>query len=169
MKWRGAISCALLALLAAAPVCGAQPLATLANWQADSCLAARDNRPLVLFFTLPGCRFCDDVRQRYMLPLAREGELVREVVIDSNRPVTGFPGAATQRAVAGKMGAKFAPIVLLVDRHGKPLADPIVGGDVAGLYGGLLDNGLAAARTQLASGAARAAGADASSIRGCER
>lgn len=168
MMWRGAIACASLALLAAAPVRGEQPLPTLANWHADSCVAARDNRPLVFFFTLPGCRFCDDVRQRYMLPLAREGELVREIVIDSDRPVTGFPGAATQRAVARKLGAKFAPIVMLVDRHGKPLADPIAGGDVAGLYGGLLDNALASARRQLAAGVVRPAGESASSKQQCE-
>jgi hypothetical protein len=168
MRWRGAVGCALLVMLAAAPAFGAQALAGLANWHADSCGAASGNRPLVLFFTLPGCRFCNDVRQRYMLPLARDGMLVREVVIDSDRPVTGFPGAATQRAVASKMGVKIAPAVLLVDASGHPLADPIVGGDVAGLYGGSLDNALALAARRLAMDAEGHGGDNSAASHGCQ-
>jgi hypothetical protein len=121
----------------------------LANWQADSALAERARRPLILFFTLPGCRFCEDVRRRYMAPLVRDGDIVREVVLDSARPVTGFAGAATHQAVASQLGVRFAPVVLLVDARGKPLAEPVVGGDVAGLYGGYLDNAFDQARQAL--------------------
>jgi thioredoxin-related protein len=153
---RRAAGLLLLGALASAHAAGAPALQLLSNWQADSRAAAQGGRPLVLFFTLPGCRFCDDVRQRYMLPLAREGELVREVVIDSDRPVAGMPGAATQRALARKLGARVAPVVLLVDARGEPLADAIVGGDVAGLYGGYLENAFAAARASLARRGARA-------------
>jgi hypothetical protein len=124
--------------------------ALLADWQADSALAARARRPVILFFTLPGCRFCEDVRRRYMVPLVRDGEIVREVVLDSVRPVTGLAGAATHQAVARQLGVRFAPVVLLVDARGKPLAEPVVGGDVAGLYGGYLDNALDQARQALA-------------------
>lgn len=144
------------ALAGSAPALGqALALPELASWHADSAAAARGNRPIFLFFSLPGCRFCEDVRRRYMQPLARDGELVREVVIDSERPVAGFAGAATHHALASKLGVTVAPVVLLVDAHGRPLAEAIVGGDVAGLYGGYLDNALAAARRQLARPDAR--------------
>lgn len=160
MSWRARLCGLLLGVLACTGASASDAPQPLANWQADSAAAARANRPLILFFTLPGCRWCDGVRQHYMLPLVRDGELVREVVIDSDRPVTGFAGAATQRAVARKLGATVAPVVLLVDARGRPLADAIVGGDVAGLYGGYLENALAAARRALASqGAASRDGA----------
>lgn len=140
----------LVAVVAAAPAAAADTPGLLANWQQDSALAASARHPLILFFTLPGCRFCEDVRRRYMAPLVRDGEIVREVVLDSARPVTGFAGAATHQAVASKFGVRFAPVVLVVDARGKPLAEPVVGGDVAGLYGGYLDKALDQARQALA-------------------
>jgi thioredoxin-related protein len=133
----------------AIPVHAAQELALLASFQADAALAAGKGRPLVLFFSLPGCRYCDQLRRHYLLALARRGEVVREVVIDSDAPVAGLPGAATHRALARKMAVAFAPVVLLVDAHGQALADPIVGGDVAGLYGGYLDNAFDEAQRRL--------------------
>jgi thioredoxin-related protein len=122
----------------------------LADWQADSALAARDRKPLVLFFSLPGCRFCEHVRQNYMLALARRGELVREVVLDGVEPVKGFAGGVTHRELAHSMGVTFAPLVLLLDARGNRLAEPIVGGDVAGMYGGYLDNAFEEAARRLA-------------------
>jgi thioredoxin-related protein len=144
------ISAFIALLCIAGTAIAAQALPLLSNWQADSALASGKGRPLVLFFSLPGCRFCAQVRQNYMLALERRGEVVREVVIDSDHPVTGLAGAATHRAVARKMGASVAPVVILVDARGQPLADPIVGGDVAGLYGGYLDNAFDEAQRRLA-------------------
>jgi hypothetical protein len=132
----------------AAPVRAGQALPPLSDWQADSALAAGKGRPLVLFFTLPGCRFCEHIRRHYMPALERRGEVVREVVIDSDAIVTGY-AAATHRELARKMGVAVAPVVLLVDQRGQPLADPVVGGDVAGLYGGYLDNAFEEARRRL--------------------
>lgn len=138
MKRRQACLSLLLVMSVAAAAAPVVP--PLADWQADSREAARSQRPLVLFFTLPGCRFCDDVRQRYMLSLLREGKLVREVVLGSAAPVAGLAGAPTQDAVVRKFGVRAAPTVLLVDAQGRALAEPIVGGDVAGMYGAYLDN-----------------------------
>ena len=47
-----------------------------------------------------------------------------------------------------------AVIVLFVDARGKLLAEPIVGGDVSGLYGGYLDNAFSEARKKLSAAAA---------------
>ncbi|GAB3470638.1 hypothetical protein GCM10027321_41320 [Massilia terrae] len=127
-------------LLVSAAAAAAPVVPPLTDWQADSGEAARSQRPLVLFFTLPGCRFCEDVRQRYMLSMVREGKLVREVVLGSAAPVAGLDGASTQEAVVRKFGVRAAPTVLLVDAQGRALADPIVGGDVAGMYGAYLDH-----------------------------
>lgn len=143
-------ACLALALLACAGA-WASPVPPLASWAADSGAAARANKPVLLFFTLPGCRFCEQVRQNYMQGLVKQGVMVREVSITSNHPVTGMPGAATGRAVARRFKVKVAPTVLLVDARARVLAEPIVGGDVAGLYGGYLDNAFEEAQRQLDS------------------
>lgn len=153
MKRRRA--CGMLLAFAASAATAAPAVAPLADWRFDSGEAARAHRPLVLFFTLPGCRYCADVRQRYMLPLVRQGQLVREVEIGSATPVDGLPGTPTQDAVARKFGVRAAPTVILVDAQGRPLADPIIGGDVAGMYGGYLDNAFERAGRELEAGAAR--------------
>ncbi|UGQ48761.1 thioredoxin fold domain-containing protein [Massilia endophytica] len=141
----------LAALLAACAAHAASAVPMLSGWQADCRQAGEQGKPVVLFFTLPGCRFCEQLRQSYMPGLLQRGEIVREVVIDSVQPVTGFAGAATHRAVARKAGVKVAPVVILADPCGRPLADPIVGGDVAGLYGGYLDNAFEEAQHKLAA------------------
>jgi hypothetical protein len=149
-RWLGRTLCAA-ALLVVRGVQAAPALQMLSRWQADGRAAAEQQRPVVLFFSLPGCRFCEQVRRNYMPALVQRGELVREVVIDSQLPVSGFPGAATHQAFARKAGVKVAPVVILTDACGRPLADPIVGGDVAGLYGGYLDNAFEAAHRELAA------------------
>lgn len=143
------LACAALLMLASAFAFAAPAVPLLTDWQADSREAARSQRPVVLFFTLPGCRYCEDVRQRYMLSLVREGKLVREVVLGSAAPVSGLEGATTQDAVVRKFGVRAAPTVLFVDARGRALAEPIVGGDVAGMYGGYLDNAFERAGREL--------------------
>lgn len=145
-------ACASLLVLACALASATPVVPPLADWQADSREAARSQRPLLLFFTLPGCRFCEDLRQRYMLSLVRQGQLVREVVLGSTAPVDGLAGAPTQDAVVHKFGVRAAPTVLLVDAQGRALAEPIVGGDVAGMYGAYLDNAFERAGRELARG-----------------
>jgi hypothetical protein len=149
-RWLKGFAC-LAALLAACGAQAASQLHMLTSWQSECRRAAEQGKPLVLFFTLPGCRFCEQVRQNYMPGLVERGEIVREVVIDSLQPLTGFPGAATHRALASKAGVKVAPVLILADPCGRPLADPIVGGDVAGLYGGYLDKAFEEARGKLAA------------------
>lgn len=97
------------------------------------------------------------IRQNYLSPLtrmddARHRAVVRELDITSTGSVKGFDGSsATQHAVARQYGIRVAPTVLFVDARGKLLAEPIVGGDVSGLYGGYLDNRLSEAAKRLAA------------------
>lgn len=150
-------SATLATLLAAAAVAAAAaPAVPLASdLRQDSMAALRSGTPLVLFFTLPDCTYCHVVRHNYLAPLVRgEGGqryIVREIVIDGKRKAADLDGkAATHRALAQHFKARFGPTVLFVDASGKALAPPLIGGDTAGMYGGYLDNRLAAARAQLA-------------------
>lgn len=143
---------------AAAPV----PLAT--DLQRDSRQAARAGEPLILFFTLPDCRYCYTVRHSYLAPLLRsqgEGQgvyVIREVEVGGSRAATGQDGAATTHgALAKRFGVRFAPTVLFVGPAGEALAPPLLGGDTAGMYGAYLDARLAIARQAAATRAAATA------------
>lgn len=112
----------------------------------DAAQAVREGKPVVILFTLPGCRFCHVVRQNYLVPLLRDSTLVgrpiiREVEISSAQSFSGFQGETTSHSrFAQAFNIRFAPTVLFLGPSGHLLAEPIVGGDTAGLYGGYLDN-----------------------------
>ncbi len=61
--------------------------------------------------------------------------------------------------LAARYGLAVAPSVVMLDRDGKLLAAPLLGGDVAGMYGAYLDRALDEARAKLA-GAATARSTD---------
>ncbi|WP_377705391.1 thioredoxin family protein [Pseudoduganella sp. UC29_71] len=151
---------------AAAPV----PLAT--DLQRDSRQAARAGEPLILFFTLPDCRYCHTVRHSYLAPLLRsqgEGQgvyVIREVEVGGSRAATGQDGAATTHgALAKRFGVRFAPTVLFVGPAREALAPPLLGGDTAGMYGAYLDARLAIARQAAATRAAATAATAATATR----
>jgi thioredoxin-related protein len=153
------LCCSLLA----AGVVTAEPAATLpvpADLGLDAAEAGREGKPLILFFSLPGCQFCHVVRQNYLSPMLKTGNvggrpLIREIDITSQQKVKGFDGSpGTQLAIAKQYGIRVAPTVLFVDARGRLLTEPIVGGDVSGIYGGYLDNAFAEAEKRLAALAA---------------
>lgn len=122
----------------------------------DGTQAALRGKPIVILFSLPGCSFCEGVRQNYLAPLMRDmpeqqRPIIREVRIADTATFSGFNREpVSHRGLARSYGVRFAPTVVLVDRAGNLLAAPIVGGDVAGLYGGLLDNAFVEASRKLA-------------------
>jgi hypothetical protein len=114
--------------------------------------------PLVLFFSLPDCRYCHTVRHNYLAPLLRNPDaagnpyIVREIEVSGNRAATGLDGAATTHsALARRFAVQFAPTVLFVSQTGEALAPPLLGGDTAGMYGAYLDARLAIARAAMAA------------------
>lgn len=120
--------------------------------------AATQGKPLVILFSLPGCHFCDVVRQNYLLPLVRDlpaGQrpVIREVQISGSATFAGFNGERTSHhAFAMRYKVRFAPTVVFLDSAGNQLTHPIIGGDTSGLYGGTLDNAFAEASRKLIDG-----------------
>lgn len=122
---------------------------------ADATRAAAVRQPLVILFSLAGCSYCDVVRQNYLTPLFRDhaGVVVREVQVNGTATFIDFDGKRiSHEAFAWRYGVRFAPTVILLGRNGTLLAEPIIGGDTAGLYGGYLDNALGEAMRKLAAG-----------------
>ena len=131
------------ALLFATHTAAAGPPAAL-----QSSLHEAGGRPDLLYvvlFSLPDCPYCVAVRQAYLPALPddpRFGERVRirEVGIGSARTLVDFDGQKSSHAhVARRLKVKFAPTVLFLDTGGQPRAEPLLGGDSVGFYGGYLE------------------------------
>jgi hypothetical protein len=68
--------------------------------------------------------------------------------------LAGFQGERTSaKVLAARYGLRVAPAVVMLDREGRLLAPPLLGGDVAGMYGAYLDRTLDEARAKLAGAA----------------
>jgi thioredoxin-related protein len=119
-------------------------------------LAQREKQPILLFFSTPGCPFCQTVRSNYLAPRVREGRsagaIIREVQIDGTRTLLGRDGQPlTESALARRFDIRAVPVVLLVDADLQPLSDPLVGYDRAGFYETYLANAIQTARARMAA------------------
>jgi thioredoxin-related protein len=120
----------------------------------------RERIPLLLFFSLPGCPYCNEVRRSYLKPRLKEGPgklLIREVDITSRRRFAGSGGKSTTEAeFAEQFGVRRVPVVQLVDADLAPLGKPLVGIDTAGFYEAYLSAGIEEAQRAI-RGSARLA------------
>ena len=88
------------------------------------------------------------MRENYLQPLLNGDltdarPLIREIDITSNAQLKGFGGEQlTEAQFAKNYRVKLAPTVIMVDATGRPLADQLVGSDMAGFYGAYFDNAL---------------------------
>lgn len=120
---------------------------------ADLRAEAADGAVIVLF-SLPGCRYCDEVRALHLAPLMKEGRLhgrlvVREVDLSSDAPLVDFDGArTTHRVFARRHGARIAPTLVALRRDGSRAGEAIVGAKIPEFYGAYLDRLVAAALDQ---------------------
>ena len=161
MKAASSVAAFLLCWFAAAHAGAAGAAATLPaplDLQRDARQAQASGKPLLILFSLPGCRFCDEVRQNYLAPLLRgvpvaERPIIHEIEIGGTQTFVGLQGERTShRSFASNFNIRIAPTVVFIDSSGQHLTAPIVGGDTAGLYGGYLDNAFAEAAQKLAAG-----------------
>lgn len=114
--------------------------------------AARQGEPLVVMTTLPGCPYCDLVRNHYLLPLRREGKVqaVQLDIRDRSGNLQDFQGQTTTPAAQARAWkARFAPTVLFLGPDGQELAERLVGVAVPDFYGEYLEARLAEARRKL--------------------
>ncbi len=113
--------------------------------------ARRARLPLLLFFSMPGCPFCLEVRRSYLAPRVRDGgALIREIDFTSTRALTGLDGRPlTESEFAARYGVRVVPVVLLVDPDLAALGDPLVGLDRSGYYEAYLQSAIDAATAKL--------------------
>lgn len=114
--------------------------------------AAAKGEPLVLMTTLAGCPYCDLVRNNYLLPMQRAGQVqaVQLDIRDRRSNLQDFAGNTTTPAEQiSAWKARFAPTVLFFGPLGQELAERLVGVAVPDFYGAYLEARLAEARSKL--------------------
>ena len=111
---------------------------------ADASIAAQQSKPLLLFFTQPGCAYCERARAEYLRHLAVDPAYTSRVMfreVSSGKVVAGFDGQRrTGTTVARAQGVTLYPTVIIVDAAGKQLAPPLRGYTVPDFYGASIDS-----------------------------
>lgn len=119
--------------------------------------AAAAGVPLLVFFSQPGCPYCDLARRDYLGPLNADPAsraMLRMVELDitSESPLVDIAGrATTQRAFAQAAGVRFVPLVSFVGAGGEPLAPALTGLTVPDFYQSYLDRRIEQARARVAA------------------
>lgn len=127
-------------------------LPTPTSLRAAAQAAAARGEPLVVMTTLKGCVYCELVRNNYLAPMRRDGELVAVQidVLDRQSPLQGFAGDTTTPAdQARAWKARFTPTVMFFGPDGQELAERLVGVAVPDFYGEYLEARLVEARGKL--------------------
>lgn len=120
---------------------------------ADARQAANKNLPILLFFTQPGCAFCQRARREYLRPLAESGAwsartLIREIAIETT--IAGIDGnSISGRDLARSYGIRAFPTVIFIDGNGRQIAEPVAGFTVPDFYAAYLEQRLEAAIARL--------------------
>ena len=114
-----------------------------------SALAKRAGTPLVVMTSLPGCPYCDLVRDHYLIPMGLADELVAVQlnITDNTAVVEDFDGVArSAKTIAKRWDARFAPTLLFFNSKGVELAERIVGVAVPDFFGAYLEQRLHTAK-----------------------
>jgi thioredoxin-related protein len=152
VRW---IALAWLVIAVPAPAAPAEAIAPATDLVADGAESARSGRPLVLLFTATWCEYCEAVKREYFVHAARDPAftgraILREVVIDSERPLIDFHHRrSTHAALADERGVDLVPAVHFVDHEGARLADPVIGRIIPDWYGAYIDRALGHAASAL--------------------
>lgn len=142
---------AMLSLLLT-PMCtlqAAQPatLPTPHSLQQALQIASGKQRPLVVMVSVAGCGFCTLVRENYLAPLHRRGEIdVAQLDMRSTASVVDPLGNhTTHEQLIRTWGIRLAPTLLFLGRRGVEIAERLKGMPSADYYGAQLEERLAAA------------------------
>lgn len=108
--------------------------------------------PLIVMVTLKGCAFCDIVRNNYLGPMHRKGEIfaVQVNMLDRKSVLQDLRGQpTTPYAQAKAWRARVAPTVLFLDDEGREIAERLEGMNLADFYGAYLQERIEEARRNI--------------------
>ena len=134
----------------------AQHIAPAADLAQEARAAQAAHVPLLVFYTQPGCTYCERARRDYLEPMIadpaeRDRQRVVEVDVTSSAPLKDFASRKTTQAkFAGSNHVRVVPTIAFVGARGEPLADPLVGLALPDFYSAYLDRRIDQAREKLA-------------------
>lgn len=164
--WLAASLPALILAWLAGPSAAAEPapaeaatLVEAGNLAADGDLARKRGVPLLVLYSRADCSWCERLRREFLAPMQRDpatGALIRQIDIDSDRPLADWEGrATTHRKFAEARDVRLAPTVAFFGPRGETLAQPMIGFPGADFISGLLERGIADATARLRGTPAR--------------
>ncbi|MEO7404708.1 MAG: thioredoxin fold domain-containing protein [Burkholderiales bacterium] len=150
---RAGLVAAMLALGFVSPSQSTEGLVLATDLARDVRDAQANGRALIVFYTSPGCPWCERARREYLLPMQRNPELaarmvVREVDLASGAKLIDPSGAATTHRDFGRINRiRMTPTTVFLGADGKAIGKPIVGYS-ADFYGAYIEAGIEAARVR---------------------
>lgn len=125
------------------------------NLQADGMAAARMKVPLLLVFSQEHCEFCQLLKEEIIEPMLISGDyanrvIIREFMIDDAGPATDFRGNQIEPYdIFHDYDMFVTPTVIVVDWHGRELAERMVGINTVDYYGYYLDEAIELALSKI--------------------
>lgn len=119
-----------------------------ADLEADTEQMREKQIPVLLFFSMEHCPFCNLVEEDYLKPMLRNADyankvIIRKIKIDEGADVTDFTGKNRDAGeFSGEYNVSMVPTVVLVDANGKQLSPSIIGIANVHYYGGELDSAI---------------------------
>ena len=132
-------------------------ISTTSDWSVEASQAKNAGIPIMVIFSTDHCPYCVRLREEVLKPLNKNGALkgrvlIREFNIEDGGKITDFDGEKIRvRIFVSRYKIYATPTVVLVDHHGKPLTEPIVGFNEADSYTHFLDEAISSAVMSLAS------------------
>jgi len=118
-------------------------------------LAMERHQPLLLFFSLAGCAYCEALRHDQLRHVyarrERLGLRLVELPMDDARPIPGLEPARSPRQVASDLRVRIAPTLLFLDGE-REIAERLVGYPSPDFYGAYLDARIEQARAVTGAG-----------------
>ncbi len=116
----------------------------LANLAKDMNHLEKEKIPLILLLSRSDCHFCHEVRNNYLLPIARTVSdkklMFRELISDRSQGLIGADGNRIAPALLLKnLKVNFFPTVVFLGSGMRILAEPLLGLNSAGFYSAYLD------------------------------
>ena len=111
----------------------AATLPVIDDLQQFSAIAKQRNVPILIFFSMTDCAFCQIIRDEYLLPMqSRKTEseriLIGELLIDAYNYVGDFNGKLVSADNIGmRYMADLSPTLVFVNHKGEELAERIIG------------------------------------------
>jgi thioredoxin-related protein len=123
--------------------------------QNDARQAGREHLPLLIFFSAKSCHYCEDMRELFLAPMVARGDyagkvIMREVQVESGLALRDFDGRKVSHAdFAQRRGIFLTPQIRFLDPSGKELVPGLVGLSTPELFGGYLEEAIAAALARM--------------------